>query len=138
MTRPTRTSNYAWAEMPAGPAGKATLGFTVAYSMGVDSQNKDAELGADQLPHRARGHEDLDRRRRGEPVAQRRPGAPGKEILVKGAEYAQPWSFIPGFTEINDAFNNAMTGRHRGHRLGAGHRDGDQGSHRQQPAVADA
>ena len=33
---------YQWAEMPAGPAGKATLGFTVAYSMGVDSKNKDA------------------------------------------------------------------------------------------------
>ena len=33
---------YAWAEMPAGPAGKATLAFTVSYSMGVDSKNKDA------------------------------------------------------------------------------------------------
>ena len=37
-------------------------------------------------------------------------GAPGKEILVNGAEYARPWSFIPGFSEINDAFNNALTG----------------------------
>ena len=33
---------YQWAEMPAGPGGKATLGFTVSYSMGVDSKNKDA------------------------------------------------------------------------------------------------
>ena len=37
------------------------------------------------------------------------PAAPGKEILVKGADYAKPWSFIPGFSKINDAFNNAMT-----------------------------
>ena len=33
----------------------------------------------------------------------------GKEVLVKGAEIAHPWSFIPGFSKINDAFNNAMT-----------------------------
>jgi len=37
------------------------------------------------------------------------PPAAGKEVLVKGAEYAKPWSFIPGFSKINDAFNNAMT-----------------------------
>ena len=37
-------------------------------------------------------------------------GGAGKEILIQGAEYAHPWSFIPGFTEINDAFNNALTG----------------------------
>ena len=30
-------------------------------------------------------------------------------MLVKGAEYARPWSFIPGFSVINDTFNNAMT-----------------------------
>ena len=37
------------------------------------------------------------------------PARAGKEILVQGADYAQPWSFIPGFSTINDAFNNAMT-----------------------------
>ena len=30
-------------------------------------------------------------------------------MLLAGAEYAHPWSFIPGFSKINDAFNNAMT-----------------------------
>ena len=100
---------YAWAEMPAGPAGKATLGFTVAYSMGVDSKNKDASWVAHQLPDGPRGHEHLDRGWRGQPVPQRPPGRAGKEILIQGAEYAHPWSFIPGFCEINDAFNNALT-----------------------------
>jgi hypothetical protein len=37
------------------------------------------------------------------------PPAPGKEILVKGADYAKPWSFVPGFSKISEAFNNAMT-----------------------------
>src|SRR5262249_36149886 len=35
MTETYPDTNYAWAEMPAGPAGKATLAFTVAYAMGV-------------------------------------------------------------------------------------------------------
>ena len=43
------------------------------------------------------------------PSRQDVPPAPGKEILVDGAAYAHPWSFIPGFAGINDAFNNAMT-----------------------------
>ena len=29
--------------------------------------------------------------------------------LVNGAANAKPWSFIPGFSKINEAFNNAMT-----------------------------
>jgi hypothetical protein len=28
---------------------------------------------------------------------------------VASADFAHPWSFIPGFSKINDAFNNAMT-----------------------------
>ena len=43
------------------------------------------------------------------PSRQDVPAAPGKEILVEGAAYAHPWSFVPGFSSINDAFNNAMT-----------------------------
>jgi hypothetical protein len=37
------------------------------------------------------------------------PAAAGKEVLVQGAANAHPWAFIPGFSKINDAFNNAMT-----------------------------
>jgi multiple sugar transport system substrate-binding protein len=101
---------YAWAEMPEGPAGKATLGFTVAYAMGVDSQNKDASWA---LINYLTGPEGMKTWTEGgvaNPSRSDLQGAPGKEILVQGAEYARPWSFIPGFSEINDAFNNAMTG----------------------------
>lgn len=102
-------TKYAWAEMPAGAAGKATLGFTVSYSMGVDSKNKDASwvlisylTGKDGMTTWTEGGI-------ANPSRKDVAGAPGKEILIQGADYARPWSFIPGFSTINDAFNNAMT-----------------------------
>ena len=101
--------DYAWAEMPAGPGGQATLAFTVSYSMGVDSENKDASW---VLISYLTGPEGMGTWTEGgvaNPARTDLPGGEGKEILIEGAEYAQPWSFIPGFSEINDAFNNALT-----------------------------
>jgi multiple sugar transport system substrate-binding protein len=99
---------YAWAEMPQGTE-KATLGFTVSYSIGVDSENKDA---AWVLLTYLTGPEGMKTWTEGgvaNPSRKDVPPAEGKDVLVKGAEYAHPWSFIPGFSKINDAFNNAMT-----------------------------
>ena len=103
--------------MPAGPAGKATLGFTVSYSMGVDSPEQGRRAGS--LISYLTGPEGMKTWTEGgvaNPSRSDVAGAPGKEILVEGAEYAKPWSFIPGFSEINDAFNNAMTGAIEGTR----------------------
>ena len=99
---------YAWAPMPQG-AEQATLGFTVSYSIGVDSPNKDA---AWVLLTYLTGTEGMTTWTKGgvaNPSREDVPAAAGKEILVDGAAYARPWSFIPGFSAINDAFNNAMT-----------------------------
>jgi len=100
---------YAWAEMPEGAGGKATLAFTVSYSIGADSKNKDASwvllsylTGKDGMTTWTEGGV-------ANPSRKDVTGAAGKEILIQGAEYARPWSFIPGFSEINDAFNNAFT-----------------------------
>ncbi len=103
-------TKYAWAEMPEGSAGKATLGFTVSYSMGADSKNKDASW---VLINYLTGKEGMTTWTEGgvaNPSRKDIAGAPGKEILIQGADYARPWSFIPGFSKVNDAFNNAMTG----------------------------
>jgi multiple sugar transport system substrate-binding protein len=99
---------YAWAPMPKGKQ-QATLGFTVSYSIGVDSANQDP---AWVLLTYLTGPEGMKTWTEGgvaNPSRKDVPPAPGKEILVEGAEYAKPWSFIPGFSKINDAFNNAMT-----------------------------
>ena len=101
-------TDYAWAEMPQG-AEPATLGFTVSYSIGIDSANKDP---AWVLLTYLTGQEGMTTWTEGgvaNPSRMDVPAAEGKEILVQGAEYARPWSFIPGFSRINDAFNNAMT-----------------------------
>jgi len=101
-------TKYAWAEMPKG-ADQATLGFTVSYSIAADSKNKDAAWvlltylsGPDGMKIWTEGGV-------ANPSRKDVPPAAGKEILVKGADYAKPWSFIPGFSKIQDAFNNAMT-----------------------------
>lgn len=101
-------TKYAWAEMPEGKQ-KATLGFTVSYSIGIDSENKDPAwvlltylTGTDGMTTWTEGGVANPSRKDVTPAA-------GKEVLVAGAEYARPWGFIPGFSKINDAFNNAMT-----------------------------
>jgi multiple sugar transport system substrate-binding protein len=100
---------YEWAEMPAGSAGKATLGFTVSYSMGVDAKNKDASWVLIDYLTGAEGMTTWTEGGVANPSRKDVAGAPGKEVLIQGAEYARPWSFTPGFSEVNDAFNNAMT-----------------------------
>ena len=95
--------------MPAGPAGKATLAFTVSYSMGVDSPNKDASWVLISYLTGPEGMQTWTEGGIANPSRSDLQGAPGKEILIQGSEYAHPWSFIPGFSEINDAFNNSLT-----------------------------
>jgi multiple sugar transport system substrate-binding protein len=101
---------YAWAEMPAGPAGKATLAFTVAYAMGVDSPNKEASWVLISYLTGPEGMQTWTEGGVANPSRSDLSGAPGKEVLIQSAEFAKPWSFIPGFSQINDAFNNALTG----------------------------
>ncbi len=94
--------------MPQGTE-QATLGFTVSYSIGVDSANQDAAWVLLQYLTGPEGMTTWTEGGVANPSRQDVPAAAGKEILVDGAAYAHPWSFIPGFSAINDAFNNAMT-----------------------------
>ena len=101
--------NYKWVEMPAGTAGKATLAFTVSYSIGKDSPHKDA---AWLLLTYLTGKEGMTTWTQGgvaNPSRKDVAAPSGKEILVSSASFAHPWSFIPGFSKVNDAFNNAFT-----------------------------
>lgn len=99
---------YAWAPLPKGKQD-GNLGFTVSYSIGKDSTNKDAAwvlltylTGPDGMKIWTQGG-------LANPSRKDVPAPAGKEVLVKGAENAHPWSFIPGFSKINETFNNAMT-----------------------------
>ena len=108
------TVNYKWVEMPAGTAGKSTLGFTVSYSIGKDSPHPDAAwllltylTGKDGMTIWTNGGV-------ANPSRKDVPAAAGKDVLVNSASFAHPWSFIPGFSKVNDAFNNAFTGALQG------------------------
>jgi len=108
MTSSFPDTKYAWAEMPQGKE-KATLGFTVSYSIGADSANKDAAWVLLQYLTGPDGMKTWTEGGVANPSRKDVPPATGKEVLVQSADFAKPWSFIPGFSKINDAFNNAMT-----------------------------
>ena len=101
-------AKYAWAPLPRGKQ-EANIGFTVSFSIGMDSANKDA---AWVLLTYLTGSEGMTVWTQGgvaNPSRKDVPAPAGKEVLVKGSEQARPWSFIPGFSRIVDAFNEAMS-----------------------------
>jgi multiple sugar transport system substrate-binding protein len=100
---------YQWAEVPKGTT-KATLAFTVSYSIGKDSAHKDA---AWVLLTYLTGQEGMKLWTSGgvaNPSRSDVPAPAGTDILVSSASFAHPWAFIPGFSKVVDAFNNALTG----------------------------
>lgn len=104
---------YTWAPMPKGRQ-QATLGFTVSYSIGKESAHKQAAwvllsylTGPDGMKLWTQGGV-------ANPTRTDVPPAPGKDVLVQGAKYAHPWSFVAGFSKVLDAFNNAFTGAEQG------------------------
>lgn len=104
---------YTWAPMPKGKQ-QATLGFTVSYSIGRESAHKQAAwvllsylTGPDGMKLWTEGGVANPTRTDVTPAA-------GKDVLVQGAKYAHPWSFIPGFSKVLDAFNNSFTGAEQG------------------------
>jgi multiple sugar transport system substrate-binding protein len=99
---------YKWVAMPKGTAGQSTLGFTVSYSIGKDSAHKDAAwllltylTGPDGMKLWTQGGV-------ANPSRKDVPAPAGKDVLVSSASFAHPWSFIPGFSKVSDAFNNSF------------------------------
>lgn len=99
---------YAIAEMPAG-AEQATLAFTVSYSIGADSENPDAAWSLVSYLTGPEGMETWTSQGLALPSRQDVPVPEGRDALLAGADYAHPWSFVPGFADVSTAFNNAFT-----------------------------
>jgi len=102
---------YAWAEMPVGSSGKpVTISFTVSYSIGTDSANKDQAAvllsylaGKDGMTTWTAGGVAL-------PSRKDVPTPAGKDVLTKGSAYAVPGSgFMPGYVDVQKAFQDAFT-----------------------------
>jgi multiple sugar transport system substrate-binding protein len=102
---------YAWAVMPTGSSGSpVTISYTVSYSMGADSKNKDAGwvllsylTGVDGMTKWTSGGVAL-------PSRKDVPSPAGKDVLVSEAAYAKPGSgFMPGYNDVQKAFQDAFT-----------------------------
>ena len=105
--------NWAVTELPAGPAGDATMAFTVCYGVPAAAANPEASIrlvnyltgpeGMAQwtglglaMPTRQSLSEDW--------LAQ----YPDLESFLAGAEYAHPWQFRPGFQDVLDTLNSGL------------------------------
>ncbi|MFQ3537020.1 MAG: ABC transporter substrate-binding protein [Aggregatilineales bacterium] len=101
-------------ELPAGPAGKATMAFTVCYAVPMKAKNPEAAIkfvdyltGAEgmkawtdlglAMPTRASLREGW--------LAQ----FPNLEPYLNGAEYARKWQFVPGFQAVLDKVNEQLS-----------------------------
>jgi multiple sugar transport system substrate-binding protein len=113
---------YAWAEMPTGSSGKpVTLSYTVSYSIGADSANKDQAF---VLLSYLTGVEGMTKWTAGGVALPSRSDVPtpkGKDVLAKGSEYARPGSgFMVGYVDVQKAFQDAFTAQIQGKTYDAG------------------
>lgn len=102
---------YAWAPVPTGSSGSpVTISFTVSYSIGADSKNKDAAFvllsyltGKDGMTKWTEGGVAL-------PARKDVPTPEGKDVLTGENAYAKPGSgFMTGWVDVQKAFQDAFT-----------------------------
>lgn len=102
---------YAWAVMPTGSSGSpVTISYTVSYSMGADSKNKDQGwvllsylTGVEGMTKWTEGGVAL-------PSRKDVPAPQGKDVLVSEAAYAKPGSgFMPGYNDVQKVFQDEFT-----------------------------
>ena len=134
MTSTYPDIKYAWASMPTGSSGSpVTISYTVSYSIGADSQNKDQGWA---LLSYLTGPEGMTTGPQGGVALPSRTDVPapeGKDVLVSEAAYAEAGSgFMPGYNDVQKAFQDEFTNQIQKKTFDAGpvvH--GDGGGHHQ-------
>ena len=96
------------AELPEG-AQQGNLAFTVSYSIGTDSQNKEAAWVLLQYLTGPEGMAEWTGQGLALPSRDDVEPAPGREALVAGLEYATAYAFERQFPDVQGAFNNELT-----------------------------
>lgn len=101
------------AELPQGPAGKATLAFTVCYAAPQSASNPEASQALINYltgPEGMQAWTDLGlamptRKSLRDHWTERFPDL---QPFLVGAEYAHPWQFVSGFSAVTDEINNGI------------------------------
>jgi multiple sugar transport system substrate-binding protein len=111
MTSTYPDVKYAWNEMPVGSSGSpVTISFTVSYSIGADSKNKDQAFAAMTY---LTGKDGMTKWTEGGVALPSRSDVPtpsGKDVLTAGSAYAKPGSgFMPGWVDVQKAFQDEFT-----------------------------
>lgn len=99
---------FEMAELPAG-VQPGNLAFTVAYSMGVDSPNKDQAWVLLQYLAGQEGMAKWTSLGLALPARDDVDPAENREALVAGLEYATAYGFPSDWLDVQDAFNNKLT-----------------------------
>jgi multiple sugar transport system substrate-binding protein len=99
---------YEIAELPQGEA-PGNLAFTVSYSIGADSENKDAAWVLLQYLTGPEGMGEWTSLGLALPSREDVEPAEGREALVAGLEYATAYAFERAFPDVQGAFNNELT-----------------------------
>ena len=105
--------NYGVTELPSGPAGKATMAFTVCYGVPANGKNHDAAVKVvDYLtgPEGAKAWTDLGLAMptRASLEAGWLEQYPDLQPFIAGAAYAHKWQFRPGFQDVLDTMNAGL------------------------------
>ncbi|MCS6872883.1 MAG: ABC transporter substrate-binding protein [Anaerolineae bacterium] len=101
-------------ELPAGPAGKATMAFTVCYAVPMKAKNPEAAIKFVDYLTGAEGMKAWTDLGLAMPTrASLREGwlakFPNLEPYLNGAEYARKWQFVPGFQAVLDKVNEQLS-----------------------------
>jgi multiple sugar transport system substrate-binding protein len=105
--------NYGVVELPAGPAGKATMAFTVCYGVPAGGKNNEAAIKVvDYLtgPEGMKAWSDLGLAMptRASLEAGWLEQYPDLQPFIAGSEYARKWQFRPGFQDVLDTINAGL------------------------------
>jgi len=105
--------NWGVAELPAGPAGDATMAFTVCYAVPAAAANPEASI---RLVNWLTGPEGM-AQWTGLGLAMPTRASlsdgwleqyPDLQPFLAGAAYAHPWQFRPGFQDVMDTINAGL------------------------------
>lgn len=112
---------YAVAELPTGPAGKATMSFSVCYGVAAASKHKDAAI--DLVTFLVSPEQQL-LFTKDFPVMPSRASLADKwlaekkelQAFVTGASYARKSVFVPGFPTVIDTLTDGIQGLAKGNK----------------------